>query len=98
VTLPNFLIVAALGALSFEMAHPSSPDHATAVFGLIGAMLTLGGTLALDRSRTRDEDRRRREDRDWRREHLQELARMHSTAPPEEAALIEELAADDDGR
>jgi hypothetical protein len=96
ISLPSLLIAAGIGGLAFELVHPTDPAHATAAFGIIGTALTLGGTLALEQSRTADEDQRRREEHAWRKERLEKLDSLRRRASPEEAALLEEMAADDD--
>jgi hypothetical protein len=94
-SLPYLLIAAAVCGFCVELVRPPDAAHATAVFGTIGSMLTLGGTLAMQRSQSRDEERRRREERRFRREHLKQLAELRRKAAPDEARIIDDLAQGD---
>jgi hypothetical protein len=97
VAAPSLLIAAGIAGFAFELARPTDPGHASAAFGVIGVMLTLGGTLLAQVSQAEEDHRRRREDLRWRREHLARLASLRHAASTEEAELLgEEVAADDD--
>ena len=95
-SLPTLVIGAGVGGLIFELVHPTDPAHATAAFGAIGSMLTLGGTLALDRAHAEADERRRRQEHRWRSERLHRLAELHRDSDPAEAEVLEEMAKSDE--